>query len=97
MRAVGIRELKNRLSEYVRLVRGGEHLLVTDRGVVVAELRQPGDATVEAERRSRLAHLIREGRVSQAAENRPDRYPRLEPLLAPGRGVRLLDEERGER
>ena len=41
MKAVGIRELKNRLSEYVRLVRGGEEFLVTDRGEVVAELRPP--------------------------------------------------------
>ena len=29
MRAIGIRELKNRLSEYVRLVRQGEHVQVT--------------------------------------------------------------------
>ena len=41
MRAVGVRELKNRLSEYLRLVRNGEQILVTDRGDVVAELRQP--------------------------------------------------------
>ena len=41
MSSVGIRELKNRLSEYVRRVRRGEEFLVTDRGRVVAELRQP--------------------------------------------------------
>ncbi|MFI5007275.1 MAG: type II toxin-antitoxin system Phd/YefM family antitoxin, partial [Solirubrobacterales bacterium] len=29
MKAVGIRELKNRLSEYLRLVRSGEEILVT--------------------------------------------------------------------
>ena len=38
MRAVGVRELKNRLSEYLRLVRAGERVLVTDRGQVIAEL-----------------------------------------------------------
>ena len=42
MKVVGIRELKNRLSEYIRLVRNGERVLVTDRGVIVAEIRQPG-------------------------------------------------------
>lgn len=37
---VGTRELKNRLSYYLRRIReGGESLYVTDRGVVVAELR----------------------------------------------------------
>jgi antitoxin (DNA-binding transcriptional repressor) of toxin-antitoxin stability system len=43
MKAVGIRELKARLSHYVREVRHGEVILVTDRGEVVAELRQPHD------------------------------------------------------
>ena len=42
MKAVGIRELKARLSQYIREVRRGEVVLVTDRGEVVAELRQPG-------------------------------------------------------
>src|SRR5262249_14338416 len=37
MKTIGIRELKNRLSEVVRSVKAGEHILVTDRGAVVAE------------------------------------------------------------
>jgi antitoxin (DNA-binding transcriptional repressor) of toxin-antitoxin stability system len=42
MKTVGIRELKNRLSECIRHARSGEGVLVTDRGEVVAELRSPG-------------------------------------------------------
>ncbi len=42
MRAVGIRELKDHLSEYVRIANSGEVVLVTDRDRVVAELVQPG-------------------------------------------------------
>lgn len=41
MKVVGIKELKNRLSEFVKLAAGGEVVLVTDRGDVVAELRAP--------------------------------------------------------
>ena len=41
MKTVGLRELKNRLSEYIRQVRSGEGVLVTDRGQVVAELAPP--------------------------------------------------------
>jgi antitoxin (DNA-binding transcriptional repressor) of toxin-antitoxin stability system len=41
MQVVAIRELKNHLSEYVRLVRAGERLLITSHGEVVAELRAP--------------------------------------------------------
>lgn len=38
MKAVGIKQLKSRLSEYVRLARAGETILVSDRDEVVAEL-----------------------------------------------------------
>lgn len=39
MKAVGIKQLKARLSEYIRLVRTGETILVMDRDEVVAEMR----------------------------------------------------------
>jgi len=38
---VGTKELKNRLSRYLRQVRSGEVIWVTDRGAVIAELRSP--------------------------------------------------------
>lgn len=41
MRVVGVKELKTRLSGYLRDVRRGEMFLVTDRDEVVAELRPP--------------------------------------------------------
>jgi antitoxin (DNA-binding transcriptional repressor) of toxin-antitoxin stability system len=39
MKAVGVKILKARLSEYLRLVKTGETVLVTERDEVVAELR----------------------------------------------------------
>jgi antitoxin (DNA-binding transcriptional repressor) of toxin-antitoxin stability system len=41
MRSVGLKVLKNRLSEYIRLAAGGETVLVTDRDRVVAEIVPP--------------------------------------------------------
>lgn len=41
VRSVGIKLLKNRLSEYVRLAASGETILVTDRDRVVAEINPP--------------------------------------------------------
>ncbi len=38
MKAVGVKQLKARLSEYLRLVKAGQTILVTDRDEVVAEL-----------------------------------------------------------
>jgi antitoxin (DNA-binding transcriptional repressor) of toxin-antitoxin stability system len=44
MKVVGVKQLKARLSEYLRAVRAGEVFLVTDRDEVVAELRPPRSA-----------------------------------------------------
>ncbi len=39
MKAVGIKALKARLSEYLRMVKAGDVVLVTEREQVIAELR----------------------------------------------------------
>jgi hypothetical protein len=44
MRSVGLKTLKNKLSEYVRLAPGGETFLVTNRDRVVAEIGPPNPA-----------------------------------------------------
>lgn len=95
MKAVGIRELKNRLSEYLRLVRNGEEILVTDRGEVIAELRQPGHPAPLASYPG-LVRLANEGRARLGAGNNPDLYPVMEPLLPEAEVIRLLEQERGE-
>ena len=95
MKTAAVTELKNRLSEYLRLVRSGEEILVTDRGEVIAELRRPGSSTLDAPYPGLLA-LVRQGRARQGSGNRPDLYPALEPVLPEGEAARLLDMERGE-
>src|SRR5260370_40889140 len=56
---VGVAELRQNLSKYLRRVERGERLLVTDRNRPVAELGPP--ATIGAD----LDRLIAEGRVSR--------------------------------
>ncbi|MBV8937259.1 MAG: type II toxin-antitoxin system prevent-host-death family antitoxin, partial [Alphaproteobacteria bacterium] len=41
MRSVGLKILKNKLSEYVRLAAAGETIVVTNRGRPVAEIVPP--------------------------------------------------------
>lgn len=89
--------MKNRFSEYVRLVRAGEEILVTDRGEVVAELRAPLRAAGQAEPYPGLARLVREGRVRPGSGNAPELYPELPSRTPAGTAQQLLDEERGER
>lgn len=95
MKAVGVRELKNRLSEYLRLVRSGEEILVTDRGEVIAELRQPSPRVQLPY--PALMDAVRQGRARIGMGNHPALYPKMSPLLPPGTAARLLDEERGPR
>ena len=61
MRVVGLKVLKNKLSEYVRLAAGGERVLVTDRDRVVAELVPPQYGTAEFAPDAVLAEAVRSG------------------------------------
>ena len=97
MKAVGLRELKNRLSEYVREVRTGEGILVTDRGHVVAELNPPGHHASAHAAAPGLATLVRKGLIEPGASNDPHHYPKLPRVLRRRRSAELLDEERGGR
>lgn len=98
MQTMGIRELKNRLSEVVRAVKAGEHILVTDRGTVVAELVPPGRPRVDPSIPPGLARLVERGLARVGAPNDPILYRDLPPLRRkPISAARLLDEARGER
>ena len=74
MKTVGLKTLKNRLSEYVRLAASGERVVVTDRGRPVAEIVPP-----RAEPESVIARGIREGWVRPAMRG-PDWPPKLQPI-----------------
>lgn len=95
MRSVGIKVLKNKLSEYIRLASQGETILVTDRDRVVAEISQPQSGRADGVADAVLAAAVREGWIS-APLMRPrvmSRLPvaRLEEILGD------LDEDRGGR
>ncbi len=78
MRAVGLKVLKNRLSEFVRLAASGETVLVTDRDRVVAELGPPTPGRSALASDAILADAIRQGLVSvpfRVREGPPARRP----------------------
>ena len=106
MKAVGIRELKNRLSGYVRDASQGELILVTDRGMVVAELGPPTErATAENGCPAGLLQLARQGRVRLGEPNRAELYSTRRTAKTSTRAVRmpagtvqrLIDEDREDR
>jgi prevent-host-death family protein len=61
MRAVGLKTLKNKLSEYIRLAARGETVLVTDRDRVVAEIVPPRSGRAEMLGDAQLADAVRRG------------------------------------
>jgi prevent-host-death family protein len=82
---VGTKELKNRLSHYLRLVQQGEPVQVTDRGAVVAELRAVRD--VEDRDDACLLALEQQGMVTLGKKKRLGAFDPLPP-----RGKKLLSE-----
>jgi len=96
MKTSGVRDVKNRLSAYLRMVEQGERVAVTHRGRIVAELGPPTHTT-ENEAQAELRRRARGGSVRLGAPNRPDVYPRPSRRL-PTRIVQdLLDDTRGDR
>jgi len=74
--------LKNRLSEYIRLVRSGEVVLVTDRDRVVAEIHPPSAGRAGRLADAMLADAVRKGWLR----------PRLEAGVPPSAPVASWEE-----
>ena len=90
MERIGIRELRQHASRYLRLVKAGETVEVTERGQLVALLVPSHPATSARER------LVASGRLIPSA--RPLRLPQRVPALpgSPDTGA-ILDELREAR
>ena len=95
MRSVGVKVLKNKLSEYVRLAAGGERVLITDRDRVVAELRAPEAGTASVPD-ALLADVMRRGLLSAPLVVREGAPGRL-PVAPMGALLSELAADRGDR
>ena len=96
MRKVGLKVLKNRLSEYVRAVAAGETVLVTDRDRVVAELVPPQEERQAHRANERFAEAVRQGWITPAPRAGAAASPAT-PILAFEVLMEELREDRAER
>lgn len=96
MRAVGLKVLKNKLSEYVRLAASGETVLVTDRDRVVAELTPPRAERSRWLADAQLAEAVREGSIAPPAMTAADPPPRA-PVATLAAILADLDRDRADR
>jgi prevent-host-death family protein len=74
MKTIGLKILKNKLSEYIRAAAAGETIVITDRGRPVAELTPP-----RPEHESVIERGIREGWIRPAVRG-PDWPPKGKPV-----------------
>lgn len=100
MKAIGIKQLKARLSEFVRMAKAGETVLILDRDEVVAELAPPRRQRAPENGDDALFdELARQGHVTLPPIRKTRRWTwRVRGLGLPeGEGQRILDDLRGER
>jgi prevent-host-death family protein len=89
---VGSRELKTRLGRYLRRVRQGHTLVITDRGEPVAELR-PLD-TAGSPREAALQKLAKGGLITRPTRRSPGR---VTPVRARASASAAIIADRAER
>lgn len=99
MKSVGIKELKNKLSEYVKRAKAGEVVTITDRGEVVAELRPAKDSDHPLMDDPWFADQVRRGHItpSKVPPGTPLNLKRNYPRVPLEEILRDLDESREDR
>lgn len=94
MKTVGIKDLKNNLSAYLREVRRGTRILVSDRHTIVAELHEPGAIyTTEEGSNVVLAEWIAQGSVRPPSRTKQP-LPDSSVSVSAGTAMRLLQADR---
>ncbi|MFN2376003.1 MAG: type II toxin-antitoxin system Phd/YefM family antitoxin [Candidatus Binatia bacterium] len=99
MKAVGVKQLKAHLSEYLRMTKAGETVLVTERDEVIAELRparrQPAPST---DLEDILDDLAAAGQIVRASRPKGAWTWKASGIgLAPGTAAAILDHLREDR
>ena len=95
VKTVGIRKLKDSLSAYIRAVRKGSVILVTDHGNVVAEIRKPEKEYSQIRRNAVRQDWIDSNKLHVPSEGRK-KIIKTSISLPAGTSLRLLDLERRE-
>jgi prevent-host-death family protein len=92
MKSVGLKILKNKLSEYVRLATGGETIVITDRGRAVAVMVPP-----RREPESVIERGVREGWITPAKRPFRPLPPRLPAVATLEELLQDLEQDREDR
>lgn len=83
MELVGIKQLKNKLTYYLKLTRKGDRIIVTDRGAPVAVLHGIDGVDMDASVEERLAAFAGKGMVKLPIK--PGKLARFRPIGIKGK------------
>lgn len=97
MRSVGLKILKNKLSEYVRMAARGEIVLITDRDRVVAEIVPPQPNRGSATEDEFIAKGVREGWLTPAKIPPGTPPPPRKPIMSFKELMADLEQDREDR
>lgn len=70
MELVGVRELKNRLTYYLSLIKKGGEVIVTDRGNPVAIIHSLDKTEINASPEEKLASLAKRGLIKLSSKKK---------------------------
>ena len=92
MISVGVRQLKNGLTRYLRLVEQGHAVLVMNRNRAVAVVKKPDSGSAPT-LEERIAALVAEGKLLRAEKAGP--FASFKPVRVKGKPVsRMIIEDR---
>lgn len=91
---IGVRELRDNLSRYIRRIEAGERVVITAHGRIVAELVPP--AAGRRDRVSQFDQPIASGVITPPVEDGDPLEGCPEIHLPPGTAPALIDSEREE-
>ncbi|MFZ0886939.1 MAG: type II toxin-antitoxin system prevent-host-death family antitoxin [Candidatus Binataceae bacterium] len=90
---VGVRELKNRLTSYLKLAKADKEVIVTERGRPIAVIQPLGAAGAPRSLEARIAALAARGEIS-APERRLTRHiPRVR-IAGPPLSAEIIADRR---
>lgn len=96
MKTVGVKELKNNLSAYLRMVQAGYSVLVTDRNEVIAEIREPLAVGGLELSNPLLGLLAKEGKIKLPIKGKKKKLTKSSVKSKAGTVLSLLEEDRNE-
>jgi prevent-host-death family protein len=92
MRRVGSREFKNRLGKYLRAVRAGQTLIITDRGRAVARV---GPTTIDESEASFVEERLKELEAKGFIHLGKKAFSKFRPIKSKGKPAsQIIIEER---